>query len=49
MDEIDLQDFDKFVNKHWKKNKYDEAILTSSEQIKNKRRGRKPKNDTELI
>ncbi len=49
MDETDLQDFDRFVNKHWRKNKYDDAILTSSEQMKNKRRGRKPKDEIELI
>ena len=49
MDETDLQDFDRFVSKYWTKNKYDEAILTSSEQMKNKRRGRKTKDETKLI
>ena len=44
MDETDLEDFDKFVEKHWKKSK--EKVLVTSDETSNttKRRGRKPKN-----
>ena len=44
MDESDLEDFDRFVERHWKKKK--EKVLVTSEETSNttKRRGRKPKN-----
>ena len=46
MDEADLEDFDRFVEKHWKKsNKNLETVQVSSEvEGENKKRGRKPKN-----
>ena len=46
MDEEDLEDFDRFVEKHWKKsNKNLETVQVSSEvEGENKKRGRKPKN-----
>lgn len=46
MDEADLEDFDRFVEKHWKKsNKNLETVQVSAEvEGENKKRGRKPKN-----
>ena len=46
MDETDLEDFDRFVEKHWKKTaKKEETIQVSAgEESKVKKRGRKPKN-----
>ena len=44
MDENDLEDFDKFVERHWKKNK-ENVLITSGETMNTvKKRGRKPKN-----
>ena len=44
MDENDLEDFDKFVERHWKKNK-ENVLITSGETMDTvKKRGRKPKN-----
>ena len=47
MDETDLEEFDKFVEKHWKKsNKNLETVQVSAnaEETVTKKRGRKPKN-----
>ena len=45
MDESDLEQFDNFVEKHWKKSKVKKAVLTDSnvEEKQPKKRGRKPK------
>ena len=45
MDETDLADFDRFVEKHWKKTKIKETVSVSANIEENvpKRRGRKPK------
>ena len=44
MDENDLEDFDNFVERHWKKNK-ENVLITSGETMDTvKKRGRKPKN-----
>ena len=44
MDENDLEDFDKFVERHWKKKK-ENVLITSGETMDTvKKRGRKPKN-----
>ena len=45
MDETDLADFDRFVEKHWKKTKTKETVSVSANIEENvpKRRGRKPK------
>ena len=44
MDESDIEDFDRFVERHWKKNK-EKVLVTSEETSKTtKKRGRKPKN-----
>ncbi len=47
MDESDLEQFDKFVERHWKKSSVKETVSADIEEPK--RRGRKPKNNTELI
>ena len=54
MDDSDLELFDKFVEKHWKKTfKTDNIVEDSTEYNKivekPKRRGRKPKTETEII
>ena len=45
MDETDLEAFDKFIEKHWKKSTVKETVQVSAnvEENKPKRRGRKPK------
>ena len=45
MDESDLEDFDRFVEKHWKKSRPRETVQVSANVEENvpKRRGRKPK------
>ena len=45
MDETDLESFDKFIEKHWKKSTVKETVQVSAnvEENKPKRRGRKPK------
>ena len=45
MDETDLEDFDRFVEKHWKKAKTRETVSVSAniEENQPKKRGRKPK------
>ena len=45
MDETDLDGFDRFVEKHWKKSKVKETVLVSTNVEENvpKKRGRKPK------
>lgn len=45
MDEIDLDDFDRFVERHWKKSKAKETVSVSAniEENQPKKRGRKPK------
>ena len=45
MDDSDLADFDRFVEKHWKKSKAKETVTVSAvaEEKTPKRRGRKPK------
>ena len=44
MDETDVEEFDKFIEKHWKKSKAMEtvSVATQVEETKPKRRGRKP-------
>ena len=44
MDEVDVEAFDKFIEKHWG-NKMKETVTVSSEPVeeKTKKRGRKPK------
>ena len=49
MDESDLEQFDKFVERHWKKSSVKETVSVSADIEEPKRRGRKPKNNTELI
>ena len=45
MDETDLEDFDRFIEKHWKKSKTKESVLVSANVEENvpKKRGRKQK------
>ena len=43
MDETDVDDFDRFVEKHWKKSKETVSVSASVEENKPKKRGRKPK------
>ena len=43
MDETDVDDFDRFVEKHWKKSKETVSVSASVEENKTKKRGRKPK------
>ena len=45
MDETDLDDFDRFVERHWKKSKAKESVLVSTDIEENvpKKRGRKQK------
>lgn len=45
MDETDLDDFDRFVEKHWKKSRVRETVAVSAdiEENRPKKRGRKPK------
>lgn len=49
MDEYDVESFDKFVEKHWG-NRAKQTVSVSSEPVeeKPKKRGRKPKNVTEI-
>lgn len=49
MDEVDLEKFDKFVEKHWA-NEIKQTVSVSSEttEEKTKKRGRKPKTATEI-
>ncbi len=50
MDESDIEDFDKFVERHWKDNRKTKQAVEVSEQIKKPvRRGRKPKNGNQSI
>ena len=50
MDDSDLELFDKFVEKHWKKTfKADNIVENNIIEEKPKRRGRKPKTETEMI
>ena len=50
MDESDIEDFDKFVERHWKDNRKTKQAVEVSEQIeKTVRRGRKPKNGNQSI
>ena len=50
MDESDIEDFDKFVERHWKDNRKTKQAVEVSEQIeKPVRRGRKPKNGNQSI
>ncbi len=43
MDDVDAENFDKFIEKHWGKQR--EVVTVSSEPVENvKKRGRKPKN-----
>ena len=50
MDDSDLELFDKFVEKHWKKTfKADNMVEDNTIEEKPKRRGRKPKTETEMI
>ncbi len=47
MDDTDLESFDKFVDKHWG-NSFKQAVLTNAAPVvETKRRGRKPKKETE--
>ena len=45
MDESDIEDFDRFVERHWKKSKLKETVSVSADIEENqpKKRGRKPK------
>lgn len=43
MDEIDLDDFDRFVERHWKKSKETVSVSANIEENQPKKRGRKPK------
>ncbi len=46
MDESDLEQFDKFVEKYWKKTTSKETVQVSAVvEEQPKRRGRKPKNE----
>ena len=47
MDETDIDDFDRFVEKHWKKTKIGETVSVSVDIEENvpKKRGRKPKTE----
>lgn len=50
MDESDIEEFDKFVERHWKDNRKTKQTVEVSEQIKKPvRRGRKPKNGNQSI
>ncbi len=50
MDESDIEDFDKFVERHWKDNRKTKQAVEVTEQIeKPVRRGRKPKNGNQSI
>ena len=50
MDESDIEEFDKFVERHWKDNRKTKQAVEVSEQIKKPvRRGRKPKNGNQSI
>ena len=44
IDETDVETFDKFIEKHWKKSKTMETVTVNAqnEENKPKRRGRKP-------
>ena len=49
MDEMDLDKFDKFVERHWGNNKRQTVeVSTTTEMPQPKRRGRKPKEATEI-
>ena len=43
MDETDLEDFDKFVERHWKKKRETVVVSAVAEETAPKKRGRKPK------
>ena len=52
MDEADAEEFDKFIERHWKKVKTPETVAVSTNNVKKeetedktKKRGRKPKVD----
>ena len=52
MDETDAEEFDKFIERHWKKAKTSETVAVSANNVnveeiddKPKKRGRKPKVD----
>ncbi len=49
MDESDLEDFDRFVERHWRRGSLLGTTPVSSEPVRKSKRGRKPKNRTELI
>ena len=50
MDESDIEEFDKFVERHWKDNRKTKQAVEVTEQIeKPVRRGRKPKNGNQSI
>ena len=46
MDEADLEAFDRFIEKHWKKTEKKEKVVqvSAEEESKTKKKGRKPKN-----
>ena len=47
MDDTDLENFDKFVERHWSKtNKKTIEVSSEATETKPKRRGRKPKSET---
>ena len=49
MDETDLENFDKFVERHWgNKRKQTVSVSSTAEEEKPKRRGRRPKTATEI-
>ena len=49
MDESDVEAFDKFVEKHWKKTTTKQTVEVSANiEDKPKRRGRKPKNEVQI-
>ena len=49
MDESDLEDFDRFVERHWRRGSLLGITPVSSEPVRKSKRGRKPKNREELI
>ena len=43
MDELDKEDFDRFVERHWKKVKKTVPVSAEVEEVPTRKRGRKPK------
>ena len=48
MDETDLENFDKFVERHWGNKRKQTVSVSSTAEEKPKRRGRRPKTATEI-